>query len=103
MIYVLATIRVKPGKRGDFLRVFLDNVPNVLAEEGCLRYAPTVDVDSGIEAQEGPRADVVTIVEQWESLERLHAHLAAPHMAAYRKQVQDWVEGVTLQVTAPAG
>lgn len=103
MIYVLASIRVKPGRRADFLDILLANVPNVLAEEGCLGYAPTVDLASGISIQEGPRQDVVTIVEQWESLERLHAHLAAPHMAAYRKQVGDLVEGVTLHVAEPAG
>jgi quinol monooxygenase YgiN len=102
MVYVLASIRVKPGQRAAFLEIFLANVPNVLAEQGCLRYAPTVDVDSGIGAQEGPRENVVTIVEQWENLDRLHAHLDAPHMAAYREKVKDLVEGVTLHVTEPA-
>jgi len=32
----------------------------------------------------------------------LKAHLAAPHMAAYREQVKDLVGGVALQVLEPA-
>ena len=102
MIHVIASITVKPGARERFLAIFKGNVPNVLAEEGCIRYEPTVDVDTGIPAQGGVRADVVTIVETWESLDHLKKHLAAPHMATYREQVKDVVRGVALQVVSPA-
>jgi quinol monooxygenase YgiN len=40
----------------------------------------------------------VTIVETWESLEALHRHLAAPHMATYREKSQHLVTGTSLQV-----
>jgi len=40
MIFVIATIEVKPGKREAFLAEFNKNVPNVRAEKGCLEYAP---------------------------------------------------------------
>ncbi|MCP4642053.1 MAG: antibiotic biosynthesis monooxygenase [bacterium] len=102
MIYVVATIEVKPGNRAEFLDIFNRNVPNVLAEDGCISYAPTVDVDSGIPVQGGTREDVVAVVEQWESLDHLHAHLKAPHMASYKEEVKDLVAGVQLQVLAPA-
>ena len=51
MIYVIATIEVKPGKRDAFLAEFHRNVPNVLAEKGCIEYGPTVDVKTEIKAQ----------------------------------------------------
>ena len=102
MIYVIATIEVHPGKRGAFLEEFHALVPKVHAEGGCIEYGPTVDVDSGIEAQGGVRANVVTIVEKWESLDHLEAHLAAAHMAAYREKVRDLVAGVGLQILEPA-
>lgn len=101
MIDVIASIRIRPGGREEFLEKFKANVPNVLAEDGCLRYQPSVDAPSGLSAQEADE-NVVTIVEQWESLDALHAHLAAPHMAAYRETVKHLVEGAALKVLEPA-
>lgn len=102
MIHVIAEIDLKPGVRDAFLEVFRANVPNVLAEDGCIAYAPTVDLPSGLSAQGPARGDTVTVVERWESLEHLRAHLAAPHMAVYRERVKDWVIGVTLRVLQEA-
>lgn len=102
MVHVIAAIELQEGTREAFLAVFKANVPNVLAEAGCIRYEPTVDVDSGIPAQGGVRANSVTIVEAWESLGHLKAHLAAPHMATYREKVKGMVRGVSLQVLGPA-
>ena len=101
MIYVIATISLRPGKRAEFLEIFNENIPNVLAEEGCLSYQPTVDVGSGVLIQDIVREHVITVVEQWESLERLRSHLVAPHMAAYSRAVKGMVEKVGLQVLEP--
>jgi quinol monooxygenase YgiN len=72
-----------------------------LAEDGCHQYSPTVDLASGIAAQGELRGDVVTVVEAWESLAALQAHLIAPHMLAYREQVKEIVQGVKLQILEP--
>jgi quinol monooxygenase YgiN len=101
MIYVIATIELHAGRKEDFLKILLYNVRNVKAEKGCLRYEPTVDIDSGIPIQGTLRPDVVTLVEAWESLEDLHRHLQTPHMATYRDNVKDLVKQVTLQVLQP--
>ncbi len=102
MIHVIAAIEVRPGKRAKFIAIFERNVPNVLAEDGCIAYGPTVDVETGIPVQVPLRENTVTIVEQWESLEHLQAHLNAPHMATYREEVKDLVLGASLQVLTPA-
>jgi quinol monooxygenase YgiN len=102
MIHVIASIEVEPGTRAEFIAHFNDNVPNVLAEDGCLGYGPTVDLDTGIAVQVPLRENVVTIVEQWESLDHLRAHISAPHMASYREKVKHIVKGASLQVLAPA-
>lgn len=101
MIHVIATIELNSGSTEAFLEAFKRNIPNVRAEEGCIAYGPTVDVDSGIPIQGGVRPDVVTIVEHWTNLEALHAHLEAPHMAAYGIEVKDLVKNVSLQVLQP--
>lgn len=101
MIHVVAAIQVKPGCREKVAQAVKANLPNVLAEDGCICYSPSVDIDAGLPPQGELRKHVVTIIETWESLPALHAHLATPHMAAYREQVKDWVEGVDLQVVTP--
>ncbi len=104
MIYVLASIKLKDASfREEFLKIFKANVPNVLAEDGCIMYVPTIDFDSKLDAQrDGVRGDVVTIVEAWASLDHLMAHLKAPHMNEYRVKVKAFVDKSSLTVTEPA-
>ena len=102
MIQVIATIELKPGCREDFLPLLNENVPNVKAEDGCLGYEPTVDVDAGLPVQGELRENVVTLVEAWESVDALHAHLKTPHMASYREAVQDMVVNLSVDVLQPA-
>jgi quinol monooxygenase YgiN len=102
MIHVLATIEVKPGQRDAFLAEFHRIVPLVQAEAGCIEYGPTVDVASGISVQGPLRGNVAVIIEKWESLAALKAHMQAPHMAEYRVRVKDLVVGVQLQILHPA-
>ncbi len=97
MITVLASIYVKAGELDKFLDIFKANVPAVCAEDGCVSYVPMVDVDSQLEPQE-TNENIVTIVEQWESIEALKAHLAAPHMLKYKNNVKAIVEKLTLKV-----
>ncbi len=96
-IDVIASIHVVPGRRDELIQIFKQNVPNVLAEDGCIHYYPTVDADSGSPAQ-AKDENVVTIVERWDSLAALEAHSKAPHMDAYRVQVKELVESVSLKV-----
>ncbi|MEM9658952.1 MAG: antibiotic biosynthesis monooxygenase family protein [Planctomycetota bacterium] len=102
MIHVVATISLADGEQPRFLRAFRELVPQVTAETGCIEYGPTVDVDAALPDQPPPRVDVMTVMEKWESLEALHAHLQAPHMAAFRESVQDIVLGIEIRVFEPA-
>lgn len=101
MVHVIATIEIAPGKRDEYLELFAQLVPKVRAEQGCLAYGPTVDVDSGITVQTPLRDNVVTVVEQWDSLDALGAHLTAPHMGEYKEAVKGIVVALTLQVLQP--
>lgn len=102
MICVLASIRVKSGKMPEYLEIFTANVPNVLKEEGCIEYAPMVDVDINASVQVIDD-HLVTVVEKWESVAHLKAHFNAPHMLTHKKRVNDLVENVTLKVLSQAG
>ncbi len=102
MICVIATIEVAEGRRDEFLAEFRKVVPKVLQEAGCLEYGPMVDVPTSIGAQVSPREDMVTVVEKWESIEALEAHLMAPHMLEYRKAGKALVVGASLEILEPA-
>ena len=101
MIHVIAQIELKPGTRDDFLREFHRIVPLVREEAGCLDYGPTIDAETDIENQcRNPNR--VTIVERWESVEHLRAHLSAPHMVEYRPKVKPFIEQAALYVLQPS-
>jgi quinol monooxygenase YgiN len=92
MIHVIATVRVKEGRRDDFINLLKSTAGLVRTEKGCIRYIATVDIASGLPPQVLD-ANVVTLIEQWESLEALRNHLATPHMKAFFEKRKDMVEG----------
>jgi len=101
MIAVIASITVKVEQKHKFIEIFNKNVPNVLNEDGCIEYVPMVDAHSGILTQEKEDA-IITVVEKWESIETLKAHIKTPHMDAYREEVADIVQHVSLKVLEKA-
>ncbi len=102
MIIVLATIELHHGKRPEFLAEFRKIVSKVQAESGCHEYFPAIDTVSGLPVQGPERDDIVVVVEKWESIAALEAHLIAPHMMEYRPKVKDFVKKVSLQILTPA-
>ena len=100
MIYVLAFITTKPGKRAEVLAAFHKNIPNVHAEAGCIEYGPVVDAEGLGQVAFGP--DTFVVVEKWESAEALSAHAKAPHMAAYAAEVSDMIAERAVHILRPA-
>ncbi len=101
VIYVVAVITTKPGKRQEVLSAFHENIPNVLTEEGCIEYGPTIDTDGVGAFQTEVGADTFVVIEKWESLGHLKAHAAAPHMAAYGAKVKDLLADRVIHVLSP--
>ncbi|MBW2251884.1 MAG: antibiotic biosynthesis monooxygenase [Deltaproteobacteria bacterium] len=97
MINVIASIHIKDGRLAEFIEIFKSNIPNVLEEKGCIEYIPNIDFSTGLPPQE-LNNNVVTIIEKWDSLEDLQAHLSAPHMLAYKEKVKDLVDKVSFKV-----
>ena len=52
MVHVVATIRLKPGCRDEYLEILNSIVSDVRGEKGCLTYGPTIDKETDIEIQE---------------------------------------------------
>lgn len=92
MIYGVVSVRVKPGKAQEFIGVFNALAATVRKEKGCVQYIAAVDFETGLPPQALDK-DVVTILEKWESLEALQAHLAMPYMADFFAKQQSLVDG----------
>ncbi|MEO8411129.1 MAG: putative quinol monooxygenase [Propionivibrio sp.] len=97
MINVLASVHIKHGHLAEFIKIFKANVSNVLEEDGCIEYAPTVDAATS-DARQELDPNLVTVIEKWTSLEALQAHGQAPHMLAYGETVKGMIEKVTLKI-----
>ncbi len=101
MIHVIASLQIKEGQLAEFIGIFKANVPNVLQEKGCIEYVPTIDVPTDLPPQDKHR-NAVTIVEKWETLDDLMAHMTAPHMLTYGEKVKNMVEKKSLKILTPA-
>ena len=67
MIHVIASIRVKSGKRDILIEHLKSNIPNVIKEKGCIEYNSTIDMDFQIDNQAFDE-NMVTIIEKWENI-----------------------------------
>lgn len=99
MLTVIAEIRTRPGPhhREAVLNAFKKLVPVVLKEDGCHGYAPMVDHHANVDFQ-NPAPDSVVVIEKWESVESLKAHLATPHMVAFGEQVKNDVLDMQIKI-----
>lgn len=97
MIHVIASIQIKQEQVSRFLEIFTSNMPAVLKEKGCIEYVPAVDVETDLPFQE-KNDHVVTVIEKWNRLEDLTAHMTAPHMRAYREKTKHLVEKTSVKI-----
>jgi quinol monooxygenase YgiN len=101
MIHVLALIETTPGHRQDFLAEFAQVAVLVRQEVGCIEYGAAVDTATEIPVQNFLGENAVLIIEKWESVDHLKAHLVAQHMVDYRVRIKPFVQSVRLQVLEP--
>ena len=101
MIHVIAIITTKPGQRENVLEAARANIPNVLAEDGCIEYSLALDAEGmgSFQTKFGP--DTFVFVEKWRDPQALKAHAAAPHMAAYAAKVKDMLASRVIHVLSP--
>jgi quinol monooxygenase YgiN len=102
MLTIVAVIKALPGKREAILAAFKENVPAVLAEEGCIEYAAVIDAEGFGSFQAPIGADTFMVVEKWASPDALKAHARAPHMAAYGAKVKDLIAERAIHILTAA-
>ncbi|WP_456268737.1 antibiotic biosynthesis monooxygenase [Kushneria sp. AK178] len=80
---VVAIFRAKPGHEETVETMFRSVIETTLAEEGCIAYQLNRD-------EADPARFVWT--EEWESLELLEQHLAAPHITKLFAEIPEYIE-----------
>jgi quinol monooxygenase YgiN len=92
VIYVIATLRVKPGKLNQILDAARLVMAGTRKEEGCIFY----DLNQSV-----TDPDQLTFVERWESREALGRHFEAPHMVPWRATCGECLESRKVEIINP--
>ena len=96
-VVVVVTARARPGRGDELLDMFGELATATHAEEGCVLFA--------LHRAHGDR-DRIALVERWASRDALDAHLAAPHLAAFRRDSAELFaepSSITVAEPVPAG
>ena len=101
MLYVIATVEIFEGRKGEYLRELKKVIPDVQAEIGCLEYGPTGDVATDIPVQDPVNENVVTIIERWTDIQALKDHLQTPHMKTYREATKSVIKNIRVRILKP--
>ena len=98
MIKLVVTMQIKPGKMPAFIELFNRLQPSVLAEEGCREYHLFREIEGGTDT---PDPDSVVLLEQWDSIEHLQAHLATELMRDFKREAAELRASVNLKIVSP--
>ena len=99
MIEVITEYSCLPGQRQRVLDAALALQAAVRDEVGCLGYSPLVDTPASMPDQLLD-PDGVVLVEQWQSLKHLHAHLSSPHQMDFERHTAEAVREMRQRVLA---
>lgn len=89
MIYVLATIKAKPGQAGALIKGAQSCVAETRKENGCVSYEYVQSTDD---------PDTLIVVERWTTREALAAHLLAPHLKLWREDRKPLVLSTKVEI-----
>ena len=103
MLTVIAEIQVRAGARHkqNVLNAFAKIIPTVLQESGCNGYQLLLDHEAGVDYQDLDE-NTLTVLESWQDMAALNAHLQTAHMQAYQAEVEDDVVGIKIRILAAA-
>ena len=76
MIYVIATVPMKPEGREAFIAGHKKCIAETVKEKGCNSYEGHISIHD---------PNLYVVVERWENREALEAHGKTPHMLEWRE------------------
>ena len=98
-VYVLCRFDLKPDASiGDYVGKTLAVVPTVRAEDGCQMYTLLKDAATDWEKPMRFGERTMWMLEKWDSVDALKAHLETPHMKAFGPSVRPMRTASTFHV-----
>jgi quinol monooxygenase YgiN len=92
MIYVIATIQLKPGALDAVREAALAVRAETLVEDGCMSYEQFSSLAN---------PDKLVVVEQWASREALTAHSKMPHLKVWREASGPYTLSRVIEIVHP--
>lgn len=92
MIYVVATLALKPGAKSRLLDAARACIAETRKEDGCISYDLLASITDD---------DTMVFIERWESREALTAHSKQPHLAAWRDASNPHLASRTIEIVHP--
>lgn len=92
MIYVIATLTIKPGSRDAVLKAAKPNIEGTRQEPGCVRYDFNLDADN---------PNQLVVVEKWKTREDLTLHMTRPHMLTWREAGGPYITDRSVEIIHP--
>lgn len=92
MIYVVATLVIRPGSLEALRAPAAACVAATRAEEGCIAYELFHSLTD---------PEKLVFVEKWETREALTAHSKQPHLAAWREASAPHLVSRTIEIVHP--
>jgi quinol monooxygenase YgiN len=93
VIYVVATIRIKPGTFSQVAAAARPAIEATRKEKGCISY----DMH-----QSATDPETVVFVERWEERDNLASHMQQPHFLAWRKAGAEFILDRKIEIITPA-
>lgn len=102
-VYVLCRFDLKPDADiADYIAKTRAVVPAVRAENGCQMYTLLEDAETSWEKPMRFGERTLWMIEKWDSIDALKAHLEAPHMKAFGPTVRSMRASGTFHVLQEA-
>ena len=98
-VWVLCRFDLKPeANREDYIARTREILDTVRAEKGCFEYRLLGDCETDWEKPQRFGDRTLWMLEKWESIEALRAHLETPHMKAFGPKVRPFRSASTFHV-----
>jgi len=92
MIYLIATLKIKPGSLPAIKEAVMACIEGTRKETGCISY----DLHHSLTDE-----NTLVFVERWKDRAALDNHFTEPHFLAWREVGGQYFEGRTIEVIHP--
>ncbi|MDD9908414.1 MAG: putative quinol monooxygenase [Ahrensia sp.] len=92
MIYIIATLSIKPGTFDQVMALATPCIEATRKEDGCLSY----DLHRSVNDE-----NTLVFVERWRDMDAIKAHFVEPHLVAWRDGAEGLIADKKIEIITP--